>query len=311
MPDRLFDEDEQPYRIAAVYNEQATHLCIKSSRPGITGHIAKVIANVLEIADDKINSNAGTGEVHIEIGAPTFIAKLRNKAICYEGVNVITEDGKLLLAERRGKGLASAGGHHNDLFSSFDIAYGLQSEFGLEFVDPSQLQAQVTLLTTLKEPSKTGVYVISAAALKGTFHADPDEFIPGSECALALAQMRGKKFYDVMPLKELCHYQLVTLKNYLAEHFAPAYAAMSLEINSEINIVGRHKIPGLDFGKMTIKVTGEIPEALEQLFEECCDACDNSTYIFDKSPFLILQAIKNRPESTHQVTLQQGNFTKV
>lgn len=77
------------------------------------------------------------------------------------------------------------------------------------------------LLHNVKTISKTGIYIVPFSGLAPTqeaekyaiessmeiaFHADPEEFEEGSEVTLTLIQMRGKQFYDVMPISELSQY---------------------------------------------------------------------------------------------------------
>jgi hypothetical protein len=319
MEKRLFIGDES-YQVNVVYDE-INQLCLQSERSDIAQSIAATISEVLNISAEKISTDHIKGEIKIKIKPSDLIAKLRQRATCYEGINVFTDDGRILLAERHEKGLASAGGHHSNKYSLKDVAYGLQSEFGLKFKNPSNLKQQVNVLSDVKTISKTGIYVISASVLEPTseavsnaakykmdvpFQADPEEFVPGSEVALTLVEMRGRRFYDVMPLAELCQYQLEVLTNYLKEYFPEEYQQIELKIDTCYDkAVGAqviHKVPSSTFGQITLTVIGKLPEQLQCIFEEMALSpakitLNHSVYLFDASPLAMRNAIANLSET--------------
>ena len=70
--------------------------------------------------------------------------------------------------------------------------------------------------------------------------------------------MRGKRFYDVMPLERLCQYQLQQLQECLKANFQATVDDMTLTIDDRVACVPEgsvhHKIPGDTFGRITILV---------------------------------------------------------
>jgi hypothetical protein len=316
MEKRLF-AGEKPYQIHISY-DAFNQLCLNCEIADQAQWIATTIGKILDISAEKITCDNNKGAVRINIKPRDLIAKLRQRAICYEGINVFTNDGRLLLAERNGRGLASAGGHHSNKYSLEDIAYGLQSEFGLKFKNPSNLKQQVKVLHGVKTISKTGIYVVSADALelandvpsnvatqkiKGSFRADPDEFEPGSEVALTLAEMRGRCFYDVMPLAELCQYQLNVLMNYLKEQFPNEYQQIFLKIDTNCDIETgsqvTHKIPSPTFGQVT--VIGKLPAELQNILDKI-----SAMLAEDVTPLEIMNAIADSSSSISHKSLNNS-----
>lgn len=316
MENRLFIKDE-PYRINVVCDAEAKQICVQSSKPHQAYSIAATLSHVLDISAEKINADQNNGKVVIKITPCDLIAKLRQRAICYEGINVLTAGGHLLLAKRHGKGLASAGGHHSNKYSSKDVAYGLKSEFGLQFKEPHCLEQQVTILGNVKTISKTGIYILSADALEPTkkalsyaethsinipFQADPDEFEPGSEVALTLVQMRGQRFYDVMPLAELCQYQFMVLKNYLKEQFPNEYEQMTFDIDDHCQCVLEsqvaYKVPSSTFGQIKVTIKGKLPDPLQNVFDKMAaqpvTTIQGQVYVFDESPLAVKNEIASQ-----------------
>lgn len=316
--DRLFFEGK-PYQITVSCHDKLKQVCIRTNNAESSRQIAVAMQGVLGLPDKAVHVDNDL--VTLDLAVSDLIAALRQRATFYEGINVITEDGRLLLAERQDKGLASAGGHHSDKYSRKGIAYGLRSEFGLEFREPAELENAVLCLEGVKTISKTGIYVVSESVLLPTsdaqvyadqnhmpvaFKADPEEFETGSEVALTLAEMRGKAFYEVMPLTELCQYQLGEFKQYLETNFSEVANNMTFAIENSVQLVaGRtatNKIPSATFGRMTIAVDGELPNELKQLFDEKKlsfkqTGVSRSVYEFDESPLALLQAIKHHRPS--------------
>ena len=312
---RLFFKDI-PYEITVSCNDEKKQIYVDTSNTESVLQIASAMQNVLGFSDTEIAIDKNG--ITLNIAAKDLIARLRQQATFYEGINVITETGQLLLAVRKDKGLASAGGHHSDKYSSKGIGYGLYSEFGLEFKEPTQIEQSVVRLKNIKTISKTGIYVVRAEALVPTkkalqhadnhpmpvvFMADPEEFVAGSEVALTLTEMRGQPFYDVMPIAELCQYQLEVFKHYLEEHFSTDYEEMTFAIDDHIDRVAgptaTNKIPSPTFGRIHITINGEIRDELRQLFEEKNISLKQISssqvmFDFDESPFALLNAIEQR-----------------
>lgn len=313
MKDRLF-VDGVPYHVTVSCHADGNHVYVQTNNRETTQQIATTLQQTLSISHQAVQIDQN--RIILELSVSDFIAKLRQRAIFYEGINVITEDGRLLLANRLHRGLASAGGHHSDKYHPKGIAYGLASEFGLAFREPKEIEQKVKHIHTMQSFSKTGIFAVAMDALVPTeaarlyakdkhmevaFKADEEEFVPGSEVSLTLTEMRGKQFYDVMPLAELCHYQLDCFKDYLRVNFPEAFKAMSVQINTQIQMVSdakvRFKVPSSNFGKLTLTINGQIPEALRQVFDEkkltfSMTANAQSVYAFDQSPFALLRAIR-------------------
>lgn len=312
-PDRLFRGDIA-YHIKVTVDDANKQISISTSEIATVDHIASTLSGTLGLMKDVIAINNNV--VMITMTSHDFIAVLRQHATFYEGINVLTEDGKILLAERSGKGLASAGGHHGDKYHIKNITYGLRSEFGLELREPKTLEKVVTVLASVKTFTKTAITLISASALKPTteaqhyaqkknmpiaFKADTDEFDAGSERLLTLADMRNQRFYDVMPLAELCQYQLTAFKKYLEENFSAAYAMMSFQIDDHVdrsaNNAMVYKVPSLTFGRIHLTVQGDLPSHLVTVFAKHNATVSSSTashteYTFDISPLALIQALR-------------------
>jgi hypothetical protein len=169
------------------------------------------------------------------------------------------------------------------------------------------------------EPTCEAVSNATKYKMDVPFHADPEEFVPGSEAALTLAEMRGRHFYDVMPLAELCQYQLNVLKNYLNEYFPEEYKQIELNIDTHYDkAVGAqitHKIPSSTFGQITLTVIGKLPEQLQGIFEGMALSptkitLNHSVYLFDSSPLAMRNAIANLPE-TENVIMENYLSTKI
>lgn len=263
--------------------------------------------------------------IHLAIEPASLIARLRNRAICYEGINVITEEGGLLLAKRRGKGLASAGGHHSDKYVRKGIAHGLKSEFQLEFEDPAHINKSVKRITVNESISKTGIYVVPYQALKLSdegkklaahkpssplFYADPEEFELNSEVVLTPREMRGLQFYDVMPIAELCQYQLDTFRDFLKNQFDDVdldkvlYLEMHLALENQPHASGAYKIPSAAFGRITVKIDSKAPVELSEFFEargtlmQTEEMDIRKTYTLDQSPFALMKDFKVQSEAS-------------
>jgi hypothetical protein len=315
MKDRLFYQDE-PYHINAK-SDFENQIKIECTNAAVITNIARVIANVLKIDDQYIIIEPSG--ILLMITIDELIIKLSQQAICYEGINVLTTDGRLLVANRINKGRASAGGHH-DKYSQKGIAYGLYSEFGLIFNTPEAIEQQVTLLSGIKTISKTGIYVVSYDDLTATnaaklyaseqgmsvaFKADPFEFESNSEEVLTLVDMRHKLFYDVMPLKELCQYQLNKLKSYLQRNLPDLYEAITLCIDDSVDTVisgpVAYKIPTTTFGQMTITVDKTVLDQFNSVFGQLIKMSQDSDtevirYSTEETPLAVLSAIKEAVE---------------
>lgn len=140
------------------------------------------------------------------------------------------------------------------------------------------------------------------------FCADPDEFDRGSEQALTLVEMRGKAFYDVMPLAELCKYQLKVLKKYLAENCPELSAAMTLTIDDSIELVNKDatccKVPGEQFGRITVSIdplaADQYPQMIRELSLLTKEADGKEQiYLIDESPLVLLEKVKEVTNSLH------------
>lgn len=306
LGNRLFLNDK-PFKIQVVCDDDKRQILIVTDNLAAQQIITDAINKLLSIPRDKISATAD--RIIIDIPVTTLIAKLRKQAVFYEGINVITETGHLLLAYRHGKGYATAGGHHGGKYCPLDIAYGLYSEFDLILKDPENLEQHIIQLTGVKTISKTGIFIIHAQHLisskKGNsqlacpFVADPEEFTAGSELSLTLTEMRGKEFYDVMPLAELCQYQLDLLSNYLKEHAGDV--KLTVSIDKTVNNVAHgnviFKVPAENFGEITIISERELPTNLRELFESKGKVLKDEksakvTYKFDESPLLLLSMIR-------------------
>lgn len=311
LNDRLY-KDGSPYHVQVSYNKDTKSVEIKSSLQEMLPEIAKAIREILTIASDKfiIQDN----KLVISMTAWDFIAKLRQAAIFYEGINVITEEGELLLAYRHGRGLASAGGHHSDKYSPKGIGHGLHSEFSLTLNTPASLTKEVLLMNDTKFSLKTGIYILPYNVLLPTkeaksyaflqnkkipFKADPEEFQVGSEVALTLSEMRGKYFYDVMPIAELCQYQLNKLKETLSGIFPKEFQDMSITIDHTYEVIVKtevsFKIPSETFGRMCFSTSSEFPQELKAIVEsfkvKSEDETGNAIYLIDASPFVLLKSL--------------------
>lgn len=295
---------KKPYTINAAYSDHVA-LQIHSSDADTLDVIAEGIGNVLNIRD---NIQLDNNQLKILIKPTELIAKLRQTAICYEGLNVITDEGKILLAYRSDKGLASAGGHHGNKYSRLDITYGLYSEFGLQFINFEELLNCITLIA-VEKPSKTGIYIIKAGVLKSSlahasspldFRADPEEFDAGSEIALTLIEMRGKRFYDVMPLDKLGGYYLQQLKNYISDTFPEIKDDISATIDTSYDIeigTGRFKVPTQQFGQMTLQIAKniQITEPLEIALKDyqIANECGKRIFKIDQDAFSFINLIES------------------
>ena len=305
----------------AVNSNGDSELLITTTDIALANTVAQAINKYIPCFDAPILIDTNT--VVLSIKPAELIAKLRNQAICYEGINVITEDGRYLLAKRFGKGLASAGGHHGDKYTPKGIAYGLYSEFGLKLRKPDSLTDIVTLLPNVKTLSKTGIYIIPYSGLTSTakvleyarvrggmsvdFYADPDEFEPQSEVALNLVEMRNRLFYDVMPLSALCQYQLDALKIFLK---ALQPQGIELQINDEVQEQSSgglvfHKVPSPLFGRMTITIREGADEDLKHFFIQhsalhvADEVSSYSVYYTDESPLVLLKALREEVAKKH------------
>lgn len=278
------------------------------------------------IDPDKIKISAD--RLVMAITAWDFIVRLRQTAIFYEGINVVTDEGQLLLAERSGKGLASAGGHHNDKYSPKGIGYGLYSEFGLKLKDPSSLGKEVMLMNDVKFLSKTGHYILpyhilvpietakTHAALHNKsiiFEADKQEFEFNTEVALTLSEMRGKRFYAVMPIAELCVYQFNKLKETLATLFPNEFPDMQLSIDDTFEEQDKTdsaiKIPSKTFGRLCFKTGSQFPYQLHVILEnfkvKLEDRMQKGAYFIDVSPFILIKALVS-PNESYNVQISLG-----
>ena len=303
-----------PYQIQVTYNKATKCIEIKSSlQKTLSEIVQEAISEILTITPDKFTIQDNT--LIISTTAWDFIARLRQTAIFYEGINVITEDGKLLLANRHGRGLASAGGHHSDKYSAKGIEHGLCSEFSLTPKTPTSLTKEVVLMNDVKFSSKTGIYIVNYDALSPTseaksyafsknksiaFKADPDEFEVGSEVALTLSEMRGKQFYHVMPIAELCHYQLEQLKKTLETIFPNELQHIEILIDTTYEEVVKTdtslKIPANTFGRMQFSTSKEFPQELKDILEKFKikseDKIPEGIYLIDESPFVLLKELQ-------------------
>lgn len=312
LEQRLFIDDK-PYDITVQYNEDDKELSIKTELLDAPAFIATALNQILDIPKQAITIS--NNAVHVSISPEDLIAKLRHQAIFYEGINVFTADGRLLLADRRGHGLASAGGHHSDKYRNKGIAYGLKSEFGLVFKNPQAIDECVQLLSYVKTISKTGIYVVPAKwlmpvgsenhfsnpTIETSFRADPEEFVPGSEQALSFVEMRGRKFYDVMPLAELCDIQLTVLKNFVSKSFEGISEQVLFSINTLLEKPEEttpFKVPAQTFGRLTVTIIGKSKNILDEILLRSAQLSQNSDascriYTLDESPFALLQLLKN------------------
>ncbi|KTC97837.1 hypothetical protein [Legionella erythra] len=290
---RLFF-DNQPATIDAAYIDKTT-LVISCSLPHALPIIAKRIRDTLNIPQTQIQM--GANQLMLIMQPTTLIAKLRQAAVCYEGLNVIDEKGRLLMAHRHNKGLASAGGHHGDKYSRLSIAYGLKSEFNLVFKTPEKVANDVLLLAV--EKPKTGLYIIHGSALlTDTFRADPEEFIAGSEVALSLIEMRGKLIYDVMPLEKLCSYYLHQLEEFISNEFPESKGRLEFKINTEYTTqlgAHRYKVPEKKFGQITLSLpdSTQLSQALENTLQgfEVVAGHGKRRFVINENPFTLMQLI--------------------
>lgn len=295
LPKRLFDKDFWEIK---VYSDQ--HQVIVHTTPDGTLDVQAALKTLLNLPVNLLERH--NDELIIKLKPRDLIAKLRQTAIFYEGLNVVTEEGKFFLAERIGKGLATPGGHHGEKYSKKNVAYALQSEVGLRFKNPERLQEVVVQLKGIKTISKTGIYIIPANELNSLtpklFTADNDEFVKDSETILTLTEMRGKKFYDVMPLSELCQYQLDQLQEFIKMKFPECYAYLTMTINKEVQVEsGKYKIPSINFGRISITVSqGLHIDFINTLIEyrNSCLISNNSQITFetDTSPLQLIKLIQ-------------------
>ncbi len=303
---RLYENDE-PYTIKVTTDDRNKKITIETSSKTAIKPIAAAIKKTLNL--DVLTNDDG---VTLNISAHDLIAKLRQNATFYEGINIINEnDGRLLLAKRHNKGLASAGGHHSDKYAKNSVAHGLASEFGLRFRNPSEIDNAVHSIENANTTAKTTIYFIEASRLELTpaaskypenktlsfaFKADEDEFELDSETALTLVEMRSKEFYDVMPLAEICAYQLQHLQKHIQHHFAADFDKITFSINTDIQLVpkenGTCKVPNDHFGRIKITVTGELSSPLKDILTANAVNVHGSTYELDVSPYVLTQALQ-------------------
>ena len=307
---RLFI-DGKPYAIEVKANNQDNTVTIEVDHHDAVPEVVLALQRSLDLSTEQLQVSPHSNKVKLKLAPSQLIAALRQHATCYEGINVLTEDGKLLLADRHNRGLASAGGHHGDKYSAKSIGHGLRSEFGLEFKDPVAIEEEVTVIANVKTISKTGIFVVHTASLTPTedtkahakshnmevaFRADPEEFTKDSEVALTLAEMRGRKFYNVMPLQELCSYQLTVLEAYLAAQFPELQGHITCTIDNQMEPNQQHKVPSSTFGRLTINIDGDIPEHLESVLA-ANQLESTQKYVTDTSPLAIIQQIKQATPS--------------
>lgn len=302
---RLFI-DGKPYAIEVKANNQDNTVTVEVDHHDAVPEVVLALQRSLGLSAEQLHVSPHSNKIKLKLAPSQLIAALRQHATCYEGINVLTEDGKLLLADRQNRGLASAGGHHGDKYSPKSIGHGLRSEFGLEFTNPAAIEEEVTVLANVKTISKTGIFVVHAETLIATestkayakscnmdvaFRADPEEFTPGSEVALTLADMRGKKFYNVMPLAELCTYQLTLLQAFLVEQYPELQGHITCSIDNQVELNQPNKVPSPTFGRLTIKIDGEIPEHLETVLST--NQLDSTEeYVTDTNPLALILQIK-------------------
>ncbi len=298
LPDRLFNDDG-PYRINISYDITGKQLQLSTSRSNTLAFITTELQALLNISSEKVSINENV--ITITIPVTDLIAKLRRQAVFYNGINVLTEDGRLLLAYRHGKGLASSGGHHCDKYDRKGIVYSLRSEFGLALRNAKNLEQAIVMLNPTKKLEETGIFVVHEQDLTSikegqkvaNFTADPDEFDRGSEVALTLTQMRGKKFYDVMPLESLSLYQLNLLKAYLRDSGHHWSVAINTEVETMLCNNVFYKVPKEFFGQMILVSETPLPDQLTEKFV-CLESVD-SKYVYqtDESPLAILNIMRN------------------
>jgi hypothetical protein len=214
---------------------------------------------------------------------------------------VLTEDGRILLAYRHGKGLASAGGHHCEEYDRTGIAYVLYSEFDLKMRHPRNLQQDVILLNPNKKIGETAIFLVHERDLVlaktgqriENFKADPDEFDRGSEEALTLTQMRGKRFYDVMPLESLCLYQLKLLKTHLKDSAHHWELAINTEI--EISVINNvsYKVPKEHFGQILLRSATPLPDQVSGRFVKLESSDSQYVYLTDESPLVVMNMLSS------------------
>jgi hypothetical protein len=101
MEKRLFIGDES-YQVNVVYDE-INQLCLQSERSDIAQSIAATISEVLNISAEKISTDHIKGEIKIKIKPSDLIARLRQRATCYKGINVFTDDGREYFPEECSK----------------------------------------------------------------------------------------------------------------------------------------------------------------------------------------------------------------
>lgn len=307
LPQRLFHK-EQAYTLTAVYKEDGLHI-----HCDLTAGLAQIRAALHSLLPQVTNHiTVAADELIIRKSPSDLIAALRRAATFYNGLNVITADGGLLVAYRKNRGLASAGGHHSEKYDRYGIAYGLKSEFGLVFKETKALN-QCHIISNAKSTPKTNIYVIPADQLTllgstkavDNFTADPEEFVEHSELVLQPAQMRGLKFYDVMPLPELCNFQLQGLIEFLNSTFPEAVKTISMDTRTDVVWENQvcYQVPQSSFGQIKLVISPKAPLAL---IDKLCDhgqvtsAGQDMIIMTDISPYrlrtLLQESLQLKPQ---------------
>ena len=120
--------------------------------------------------------------------------------------------------------------------------------------------------------------------------------------------MRGKEFYDVMPIAELCQYQLKLLIDYLQETFPDNDNNIVITIDSNVTMCSEatslYKVPSQTFGQIKVVVKGKLNDAIEQFLNEkgklTEDSASGSTYIVEESPLIVIQILQKKIEEALQ-----------
>lgn len=295
-----------PYHIEVNCDSLNKSVQITTSIIETVPEIIAAMTHFLDIPADKIIFSGNV--ITLNISVADLIAAMRREAVFYEGLNVITDEGRIYLANRHQHGLASAGGHHNDKYWCNGIAVGLASEFNLRFINPEDIESVEFIQVT---QDRTVIYVIPEASLslsaQGKFIAARDEFDPGTEVILNLCEMRGKQFYNVMPLTKLCLYQLEKLKEYLLKNFLNEYNKIDLSIDFLVETGPRDsKVPSPTYGRISLNCNNkELPEILMNIIQWHKDE-KTAFYYTDESPFEIIKKLKTlqtQPVATNVVRM--------
>lgn len=236
--------------------------------------VKRQISHALVLDDEAIeiiSREDGFAEVVIKNQITDLLQLMKLKKINYQGVIPIDSDGSVLMAHRKNHfheytlGYSTAGGHCSDPYHpQLGALVEFVEENGFKLLEGSGIDS-LKLVGVVKDcavfVAKTDDFELTESAKKYKidnkkshlpFVAEGQEFIPGTEEAFPVCEIRRKK----LPLRNIPSLEIYL--SYSAQKLEDALNAKGLDVTVEIpthcqaTSSGRAKIPDDDFGIIKI-----------------------------------------------------------